>query len=135
MGKKNKEHKKKVQARNQRLGIVGRKAISFASHGAVVNELSQGSVMEQTNRLNELVGLGNLPSNKLKETIMKNAPKEMDKAIKKYKKQGRDITVDDLLSEVRSEHGFLKMCERVGLDYQWFENLALSRMEAHGIKG
>jgi len=93
-------------------------------------ELSKGSVTDQTGRLDELVGTGVLPGGNLKKAIMAKAPGEMDKAIKKYRKQGKEITVESLLVEVRSEPGFLAMCERVGLGYGWFERLAKERMEA-----
>lgn len=121
-------------ARNIALGNpIGRKAVAFASHKGVVAELSKGSVDDQTSRLNEMVGLGTLSSGKLAESIKKNAPKEMDKAIKKYKKENRMITVDTLLEDVREQTGFLNMCNKVGITYQWFEELASNKMKEHKI--
>ena len=64
---------------------------------------------------------------------MDKAPKEMDKAIRKYQKEGRKITVDSLLVEVRSQQGFLDMCNKVGITYKWFEDLARAKMKAHSI--
>lgn len=107
--------------------------LSFLSRGKVKQELSKGSVTEQTGKLDELVGTGHLPAGNLKAAIMRKAPGEMDKAIKKYRKLGKEVTVESLLIEVRSEPGFLKTCEKVGLDYKWFQNLAAERMAANGV--
>ncbi len=112
---------------------ISRKLAAFASRKGVVEELSKGTTGEQVNRLNELSGSGSLPDRKLKEAIMRKAPGEMDKGIKKYQKQNKEINVKSLLTEVRAEPGFLKMCERVGLSYAWFEELAGSRMKEHGL--
>ena len=113
---------------------LGRKAVAFASRKGVVGELSKGTTGEQINRLNELSGSGSLSDRKLKEAIMRKAPKEMDKGIKKFQKQNKEISIESLLTEVRTEPGFLKMCERLGLSYAWFEDLAQSRMKANGIE-
>ena len=110
-----------------------RKAVAFASRKGVVEELSRGTTGEQVSRLEELRGSGTLPDRKLKEAIMRKAPKEMDKGIAKFQKQGKEITVHNLLEEVRTERGFLDMCERVGITYDWFKNLARERMRAKGV--
>ena len=112
---------------------VGRRALVMAGRKGVVAELSKGSTEEQVGKLDELVSTGTLPDKRLKEAIMKKAPKEMDKAIKKAQRQGAEITVDSLCREVRTEPGFLKMCERIGLSLEWFEDLARARMVAKGI--
>ena len=112
---------------------ISRKLVAFASRKGVKEELSKGTTSDQISRLDELAGTGTLPGEKLKNAVMQNAPKEMDKAIKKYQKEQKVITVDTLLVEVRADQGFLNMCKRVGLTYEWFEKLARSRMDAHGI--
>ena len=135
MGRKDRERIERIR-KGLEIPIAGRvvrKALSVASRSGVVEEMSRGTVSDQVSNLDELVGEGALPEGRLKKAIMNKAPKEMDKAIKKYRKQGKEITVDSLLSEVRSTQGFLKMCEKVGLDYGWFERLARERMEAQGI--
>ena len=109
---------------------VSRAAIKVASHKSVVEELSAGTVDQQTQRLNTLVGEGTLSASKLAQAIMKKAPAEMDKGIKKLQRQGQRVTVEALLSEVRTEPGFLSMCQRVGITYEWFERLAETRMAA-----
>lgn len=112
---------------------IARKAVSLASRREVVKELSKGSVSDQTGRLDELVGVGVLPVRALRVAIMREAPKEMDKAIEKFRKQGKEVTVDSLLAEMRSEPGFLEMCRNAGITYEWFEKLAKERMEAYGL--
>jgi hypothetical protein len=79
-------------------------------------------------------GTGDIPGGKLAQAIMGKAPKEMDKAIKEFKKQGKEITVDSLCTEIKSTPGFLQMCNNAGLTLEWFEELARERMKAHGIE-
>ena len=110
---------------------LARKAIALRSHGAAVKELSRGSTTDQIEKLSELLGTGNLPDSKLKRALMDKAPKEMDKAIRNFRKQGKEISVDSLCYEVKTTPGFLKMCENAGLSLEWFENLAKERMEAN----
>lgn len=112
---------------------IGRRVLAAASRKGVVDELSGGSVGDQVGRLDGLVGAGALPARKLKSAIKAKAPKEMDTAIRKFQKQGREITVDSLCYEVKTEPGFLAMCERVGLSLEWFEDLARERMAAKGV--
>ena len=112
---------------------VGKKVLAAVSRKGVVEELTKGSTGEQVERLEELVDAGSLPDRKLREAIMKKAPGEVDKAIRKFQKQGVEITVDSLCREVKTEPGFLAMCERIGLSLEWFEELARERMAAKGI--
>ena len=131
MGRRDRERIERIRAKLE--DPISRQAVKESSYKGIVRELSKGNVDTQTNRLNEMVGLGTLPDSRLRSAIIGNAPKEMDKAIHKFQKKGKDITIDTLLAEVRSAAGFLKMCERVGLDYKWFEQLAKKRMEVHGL--
>ncbi len=135
MGRRDRERIERIRAGLETpiAGRVAKRILSVASRRGVREELSKGTVSEQTNRLNQLVGEGVLPESNLKTALMRKAPKEMDKAIKNYKKKGKEITVDSLLVEVRLDSGFLKMCANVGLDYNWFEKLAKERMEAYGL--
>lgn len=121
------------QARKMASNPIGRQILRRASHKGVVDELSKGGVTDQIERLDSMAGTGELPGGKLAKAIMRKAPKEMDKAIKMYKKQGKEITVDSLCAEVKSTPGFLDMCNRVGITLEWFENLARERMEARGV--
>lgn len=110
---------------------IARKAIAFASHGAVINELRKAETSDQIDVLNSRVA-SSQPS-KLKKAIAGKAPVEMDKGIKKLQKEGKIVSVDTLCAEIKTTPGFLGMCERVGLDLAWFEKLAKERMEANGL--
>ena len=134
MGKKDKLHKQRVRERNAQLGLgntVARKAVSFASHGAVISELRATSLDDQLDVLNGRVA--STRPDKLKNALTSKAPAEMDKGIKKLQKQGEPVTVDALCAEIKATPGFLAMCERVGLSLEWFEKLASERMAVHGL--
>jgi len=111
---------------------IGRQILRQASRQGVVEELSKGDVTDQIARLDSLQGTGELPGGKLANAIKKKAPGEMDKAIAKFKKQGKEITVDSLCAEIKTTPGFLQMCNNVGITLNWFEELARQRMEANG---
>ncbi len=140
MGRRNRERVARVK-NGQEKSIVqkvlsnppSRKAVSLASRKGVVAELSKGSTSEQIGRLDDLAGTGTLPAGRLKDAIMRKAPGEMDKAIRKFQKQGKDITVDSLCTEVKSEPGFLDMCQEIGITLEWFENLARERMKVNKV--
>ena len=110
---------------------VARKAVAFASRGAVIDELRKAETSDQIDVLNGQVASAR--PDKLRKAIASKAPGEMDKGIKKLQKEGKNVTVDALCAEIKSTPGFLAMCERVGLDLTWFEKLAKERMEAHGL--
>ena len=112
---------------------IGRRILKKASHKGVVEELSKGDVTDQVHRLDSLAGTGELPEGKLAKAIRDKAPKEMDKAIKKFRKKGEEITVDSLCAEIKSTPGFLQMCNNVGITLEWFEDLAKERMEANVV--
>jgi len=107
---------------------VARKAVAFASRGAVIDELRKAETSDQIDVLNGQVASAR--PDKLRKAIASKAPGEMDKGIKKLQKEGKNVTVDALCAEIKSTPGFLAMCERVGLDLTWFEKLAKERMEA-----
>jgi len=113
---------------------IGRQILRRASHKGVVEELSKGDVTDQVHRLDSMAGTGELPEGKLAKAIKDKAPKEMDKAIRKFKKQGKEITVESLCADIKSTPGFLDMCNNVGITLEWFEDLARERMKAHGIE-
>ena len=131
MGRESRERRERIQAglENPR----ARTVVAKASHVAVVHQLKSGSVDDQTGRLDELREQGTLSQSNLRDAIVSNAPGEMDKAIRKYLKKGKPVTVDTLCEEVKNNQSFLKMCTGVGLDLSWFENLARERMEAYGL--
>lgn len=132
MGKKAKAHKDKVARRNALLNNpLTRGAVALASRGKVIDELNRASTADQIETLNSTVA-GRKPT-KLADAIKSKAPREMDSAIKKFRREGREITVASLTAEIKSTPGFLKMCERVGITLDWFEELARQRMEAFGL--
>lgn len=100
------------------------------AHTKIVKELSKGSLDNQISKLSQIASTHN---RKVKESIMSNAPIEMDKGIARFKKQGRAITVDNLLEEVRNNKSFLRMCENVGISYSWFEELANERIKVNCV--
>jgi len=102
---------------------LGRAILRRASHKGVVEELSKGDVSQQIDNLR-----GAVPDGVLAKTIKSKVPKEMDKAIKKFQKEGKEISVDTLCSEVKSTPGLLAI-----VPLEWFEDLAKQRMEAHKI--
>jgi len=112
---------------------IGRQLLKIASRKGVVEELSKGDVTDQVHRLDSMAGTGELPGGKLAKAIKDKAPKEMDKAIKKFRKQGKEVTVESLCAEVKSTPGFLQVCNNVGVTLEWFEDLARQRMEANGV--
>ncbi len=131
MGRESRERRERIQAGLENPGA--RTVVAKASHVAVVHQLKSGSVDDQTARLNELRESGELPQSNLRDSITSKAPGEMDKAIRKFTKKGKPVTVDTLCAEAKNNQSFLKMCTGVGLDLSWFENLARERMEAYGL--
>jgi len=142
MGRRDRERRDRIQAGMEDPMIgqvlrnpVARRVLATASKGAVVRELSRGTTSDQVERLGEMMMSGELPSNKLRDALTRKAPKEMDRAIRKFRRRGKEITVDSLCSEIQSTPGFLLMCERAGLTLEWFENLAKERMDANAARG
>lgn len=141
MGKRNRERVARIEAgteqpiaaRRVAMNPVGRAILKRTARGGVIEQLSAGSTADQVDRLSQLTTTGALPGGKLKSAIVRKAPKEMDKGIKKMQKEGKEVSVDSLCAEVKSTPGFLSMCEKVGLDLAYFENLAKERMEKHGL--
>lgn len=144
MGRRNRERIARIQAGEEKpiaaqqvkrlaSNPIGRQVLKRASHKGVVAELSKGGVTEQIDRLDSLRGTGELPGDKLKKAIMRKAPGEMDKAIRKFRKRGEEITVDSLCAEIKSTPDFLSMCGNAGITLEWFENLARQRMGALGV--
>lgn len=110
---------------------LGRRAVSFASKGTVKRELESLATADQIHVLDSVVARDN--PGKLKQALMNKAPREMDLGIRKLQRQGEPVTVDALCRELKTTPGFLGMCEKVGLDLAWFEDLARRRMEVHGL--
>jgi hypothetical protein len=112
---------------------ISRKIVATASRQRVISEMTKGSTQDVVSNLDEMVVTGNLASRKLKESLMRNAPKQMDKAIRDFQKQGKDVSVESLCYEAKNTPEFVNMCARVGLEMSWFEDLAKERMEVNGL--
>jgi hypothetical protein len=130
MGKKDKDHRRKVALRNIMLGNpITRKAVALVSHKAVVTELSKGSLADQSYGLIDMLNSGALKSSKLADSLKSKAVKEMDKGIRDFQKRHKEISVETLTAEVRTETAFLEMCNHVGITVEWFEGLARERIK------
>lgn len=138
MGRRDRERIERIQRgeeksiASQALGNpVARKAVALASRRDVVRTLEQASTEQQIETLSSTV-VGQRPS-KLRQAIMKKAPREMDKAIRDFQEKGKPVTVETLTKEARNTPSFVAMCERIGLEMSWFDGLAKERMKIHGI--
>lgn len=103
------------------------------AHDKVVKELSKGTVDTQVSKLIELNGVNSKFQSAIKDSILKHAPVEMDKAIAKFQKVGKPITVESLTKEVRENKQFLALCNKNGISIEYFENLAKERIEANNV--
>lgn len=110
---------------------VARKAVAIASRRDMIRMLEQASTEEQIETLDSTVA-GQQP-NRLRQALMKKAPVEMDKAIRDFQRRGKPITVTSLTEEAKNTPSFVAMCERVGIEMSWFDELAEERMKVHGI--
>ena len=137
MGKRDRERIERIQ-RGEEKSIaaqilsnpISRRAAAFASRRSVIKTLEQASTEEQIETLSTVAGQ---KPDKLRQALMQNAPKEMDKAIRKFQKKGKPITVESLTEEARNTPSFVAMCKKIGLEMSWFDELARERMKAHGI--
>lgn len=135
MGRRNKDRITRIEAgKEQSIAVkaalnnpVTRTLVAAASRKQVSAELGKASLTEQIEVLNSIT------PNRVGRAIMKKAPREIDKGIQRFLKQGQDVTIDSLLEEVRTAPGFLSMCERAGVTYAWFEQLARERIQASSL--
>jgi hypothetical protein len=94
-----------------------------------VKVLQALSTNKQVDVLNASIGTGKLKSGKLRETLENKAPHEMRKGVQKLIKKHKPLTVDNLLEEYRKDKPFQQLANSVGLDEQWFINLAEQEIE------
>lgn len=131
MGRRDKERIERI-----RQGLedpIARQQVKERSYKGVVRELSRGGIAERIQRLDEMVNTGIVATNRMGRAIMDSAPAEMDKAIRKFKKEGTLVTVDNLMREIRTDTRFQNLCAHSGVPISWFEQLARERMEANGL--
>ena len=119
--------------RERREGVSGlnnpiaRTAVKVASRSAVLRELSQASTEDQ------IEVLSRVSLTKVGKALMKKAPREMDKGIRRLQREGKKVTVKELCREIRESSSFLRMSENAGVPYRWYEELAKERIKG-GIK-
>lgn len=127
MGRRNRERIERIQAGLE--NPIARTAVKIAARSGVVAELKKASTDDQVEVLSTTVD-----ATRLGRALMKEAPGEMDKGIRKLQKEGRPVTVDELCREIRENvAGFRTMSENAGVPLSWYEDLAGKRMEAAGL--
>ncbi len=102
---------------------IARTTVKIASRSAVLRELSQASTEDQ------IEVLSRISLTKVGKALMKKAPNEMDKGIRRLQKEGKKVTVKELCREIRESPAFLKMSENAGVPYRWYEELAKERIK------
>jgi len=113
-----------------------RPVVSRASALAVKKELTEGKTTEEMlGGLDTLMSDGVLGRSALANAIRRKAPGEMDKAIRRFRREGKEISVATLCAEVYADKRFQATCAKVGIPVSWFEDLARARMEVMKIEG
>lgn len=116
MGKNRKLHAAKVLARNDR----ARGQVS----NVAVKALQKTSTNNQLKVLMASLDTGKLSVSKLRKVLEKNAHKKMREGVELLVKKGKTPTVDLLMVEYWKEPEFRLLAKRVGLDEEWFTELA-----------
>lgn len=91
---------------------------------AAVTVIQQKSTADQVDFMTQAMNEGRLAPNKVRKQMEQFAPLEMRKGAEKLIKQGKLVTVDNLLEEYRREKAFQKVADSVGLHEDWFIKLA-----------
>ena len=113
----------------RRLRIVNGEESPLVHHrgkvvNAVVSMLQNLSTSGQVRHLADMLHSGKLSAGELKKALTGNAPKEMRTGAKQLAKKNKPVTVDALMGGIWKDGGFLKLIAEVGIDEQWFINLA-----------
>ncbi len=125
MGKRNRERIARILA-----GEEGSRSETVASRvkdkiqSIGQRTLESLSTSKQVEVLASSLHTGRVSSSKLRSCLKANAVTEMQKGIKKLAKKGKTPTVDLLLEEYRGDREFQKLASEVGLDEEWFIQLA-----------
>ncbi len=124
----NKKKKREKQGRLNRFKqkvaekVLGRKKKQVAQR--VVGQLQTQSTSRQVAFLRSALDSGKLAPEKLREALVNKAPSEMAKGAKKINLKGNKPTVDELMEDIRKDGEFMVLAGRVGLDEDYFKNLA-----------
>lgn len=143
MGRRNRERRERIVGGDESLRVsqqvsrivsnrLGSRIFRRMARSKVVSYLQGNSTEEAIDNLATLAAEDSGKATAVRDAILAKAPAEMDKGIDKCRRRGIEVTVDNLLSEVRSTPGFLSMCASVGISEQYFINLAKERMGGKG---
>lgn len=124
----NKKKKREKQGRLSRFKqkvakkVLGRKKKQVAQ--GVVGQLQAQSSSRQIAFLRSALDSGKLAPEKLRKALVNKAPSEMAKGAKRMNLKGNKPTVDELMKDTRKDGEFMALASRVGLDEDYFINLA-----------
>ena len=124
----NKKKKREKQGRLNRFKqkvakkVLGRKMKKVAQ--GFVGQLQAQSTSNQVAFLRGSLDSGKLAPEKLRKALVNKAPSEMAKGAKRINKKGNKPTVDELMRDIRKDGEFMVLANRVGLDEEYFINLA-----------
>jgi hypothetical protein len=90
----------------------------------IVAQLKAIGTTTQVGIMSQALDSGALSPDKLHKELSNKAADEMSKGYDRIAKKGDTPTVDLLLAEYREELAFKALADRVGLNEQWFINLA-----------
>lgn len=90
--------------------------------------LQSQSTSKQVQFLADSLHSGNLSASRLRKELVKAAPKEMHDGAEKLRKKGETPTVALLLEEYRSDRAFQALACEVGLDEEYFMELAKTEL-------
>ena len=124
----NKKKRQKKQGRLNRFKQkVAKKVLGRQKKKVVqgaVGQLQTESTSRQVAFLRGALDSGKLAPEKLRKALVNKAPGEMAKGAKKINQKGSKPTVDELMRDIRKDGEFMVLANRVGLDEEYFINLA-----------
>ena len=120
MGYKDREHRKRVQARNALLNSSGK---GFAVNAGVA-ALKRFSTNKQIQVLSDALHENRITVQDLYKQLSDNAPAEMHKGALKLMVRKKPVTVDALMEEYRDNEALQTLCKEVGLFASFFQGLA-----------
>jgi len=100
-----------------------------------VSTIEAASTSSQVKIMSEALRTGKLSHSKLRKALEENASGEMRKGGDKLIKKGKPVTVDALLAEYRGDKHFQKLASDVGLDEEYFVELAEREINRQGQGG
>jgi len=101
---------------------------------AIAAELKRGGQSAQMSKLRALIEDGHLTPEKLRDTFIKQADKQMDEALKKAIKKHQEITVELLLGDTATDADFVSLCDYINLPQSVFEDMARQKISFWGNK-